>query len=126
MTIGKFCLDVLADMLNCRVVACIVSLLPPLAWEANTFFFFCGLVGSLFASTSTRVGLVVKAASTATTSSCTTSTLLVMGSIVARSHLVGLGLVVSNGLEPRQIGLPTRGQILGLSVKNDFPVCFRL
>jgi len=119
MTVGKFGSDVLADMLNCRVVACIVSLLPPLAWEANTFFFFCGLVGSLFASTSTRVGLVVEAASSATTSSCTTPTLLVMGSVVAKTHLVGLGLAVSNGLEPRQIGLPARGQILGLSVKYD-------
>ena len=49
-----------------------------------------------------------------------------MGSVVSRSHLVGLGLVVSNGLEPRQIGLPVQCKILGLSVKDDLPVSFRL
>ena len=125
MTVGKFCLDVLADMLNCRVVACIIRLLSTVGMGGEYIFLFCGL-GCRLASTSTRVGLVVKAASTATTSSCTTSTSLVMGSIVARSHLVGLGLVVSNGLEPRQIGLPVRGQILGLSIKYDLPGCFRL
>jgi len=125
MTVGKFSLDVLADMLNCRVVACIDSLLSTIGMGGKYIFLFCGL-GCRLASTSTRVGLVVKAASTATTSSCTTPTSLGIGSIVARSHLVGLGLVVSNGLEPRQIGLPMRGQILGLSVKYDLPVCSRV
>jgi len=93
MTVGKFCLDVLADVLNCRVVACIIRLLSTVGMGGECMHSCCGL-GCRLASTSIRVGLVVKVASTATTSSCTTPTSLVMGSIVARSHLVGLGLAV--------------------------------
>jgi len=125
MTVGKFGLDVLADMLNCRVAACIISLLSTVGMGGEHMFLFCGL-GCGLVSTSTGVGLVVEAATTATTSPCTTPTSLVMGGIVSRSHLVGLGLAVSNGLEPRQIRLPVQCQILGLSVKYDLPVSFRL
>jgi len=54
----------------------------------------------------TVVGLVVEAASTATTLFCTAPISLVMDSVVVWSHLVGLGLVVVLGLEPKQIGRP--------------------
>jgi len=47
MTIGKFGLDVLADMLNCRMAACMVSLLSTVGMGGECMFLFCGLVGSL-------------------------------------------------------------------------------
>jgi len=76
-----------------------IRLLSTVGMGGECMFLFCGL-GCRLASTSARVGLVVKAASMAATSSCTTPTWLGMGSVVARSHLVGLGLAAPTAWSP--------------------------